>query len=493
MEMPGRLLVTVVDLEGGIRLINEHCERAIGCTSAQANGQRAWELLTPPDHAETMRLGLLRAMAGDAGDQVGFWQAQDGVRFGVHWSYSTLRAGGEAKYLVITGQDSRTTSALRAELFEVIDRHQAILDTAVDGIITIDVSGQVQSFNRAAERIFGYRAAEVVGRNVSMLMPQPYRSQHDGYLHSYLTTHRKQIIGIGREVSGLRKDGTVFPLELSVGEVSSSNHRFFTGIIRDSTDRNQLEAEARRRQEEMAHMSRIHSISDLAAGLAHEITQPLTAILSTSSACLRMMDASLADAGILRESLAQIARQAERAADVIRHLRRHIRQGEAETELYDVGVCINDAMELLRHDIKAHGVHVDQRIDDHLPKVLLDRVQIEQVLINLVRNAIQAWQPIRDEGPKLEIAISRISSPDAVQVSIDDNGPGFGSTDPETPFAPFFTTKQNGLGQGLSICRRIIQSHGGEIRAENRAAGGARFWFWLPLPQESAGEMAATP
>ncbi|MDB5971215.1 MAG: domain S-box protein [Hydrocarboniphaga sp.] len=481
--MPGRLLVAIVDLGGGIRLLNEHCEQAIGLSPALAQGRLVWETLAAPEQADKMRAAFASAAAGAAvPDQQGHWQAADGTRFGVHWGYSALRdADGKPQQVVITGSDLRVTRSIQAELIEALDRQQAILDTAVDGIITIGESGDIQSFNRAAERIFGYRAGEVIGRNVSMLMPAPYRAEHDGYLNNYLSTHRKKVIGIGREVRGLRKDGTQFPLELSVGEVVTSGERVFTGIIRDSTDRNLMEIESRRRQDELAHLSRIHSMGDLAAGLAHEITQPLTAILSTASACIRMVDSATADAELLRESMSQIAQQADRAAEVIRRLRRYVRRGEVESELHDIASCVDEAIELLQHDLKVHGLRVTVTAPPALPRLLLDRIQIEQVLINLIRNAIQAWVAVPDLAPVLEVEIGTTTAPAGVSLSVADNGPGLGP-DAEQVFAAFFTTKPEGLGQGLSICRRILESHGGSIQARNREGRGAVFTLWLPLP-----------
>lgn len=482
--MPGRILVAIGAPDGDIRQLNHHCEASTGWALAECRGQPVWQRLAAPEYAEIMRDGFLRAAAGeDVPDQHGSWQARDGKRFAVHWGYSGLRdADGQTQGVVVTGADMRVADRMQAELAESLDRHQAILDTAVDGILTIDGSGLIQSFNRAAERIFGYRAVEVLGRNVSMLMPQPYRAEHDGYLYNYLTTRRKKIIGLGREVEGLRKDGTVFPLDLSVGEVVVSGQRVFTGIIRDITDRRQIEQEARRRQDEMAHMARVHSMGDLAAGLAHEINQPLTAILGFSGACARMIDAGTADMALLRDSMQQIARQGERAAEVIRRLRKYVEKGEIEQQPSDLGASVHEVLELLQHELKVNDVRVLTKLPDELPRLLLDRVQIEQVLVNLVRNAVQAMVEARISAPELQIESAVSDAPVGVSVTVRDNGPGFGDSPPDQLFAPFFTTKKDGLGQGLSICRRIVEAHGGRIWAEQNQPSGAAFSLWLPLP-----------
>ncbi|MDR3417464.1 MAG: PAS domain S-box protein [Nevskia sp.] len=482
--MPGRTFVIIAGPDGAIRQLNQYCQSVTGLTPAQVQGQRVWEILPTPEHTESMRTGFLRAAAGDIPeDQRGYWRGRDGGMFPAHWGYSCLLdAEGGGMGVVVTGADLRLSNRMQAELTDALDRQQAILDTAVDGILTIDETGLIQSFNRAAERIFGYRAGEVVGRNVSMLMPQPYRAEHDGYLHNYQTTRRKKIIGIGREVEGLRKDGTTFPLELAVGEVVVSGQRIFTGIIRDITDRKQIELEARRRQDELAHLTRVHSMGDLAAGLAHEINQPLTAILGHSRACLRMIGAGTADMDLLRESMEQIARQGERAAEVIRRLRKYVEKGEIEKQPSDLPASVQEVLGLLQHELREHGVRVQVKAPSYLPPLLLDRVQIEQVLVNLVRNAVEAMAEARVEGPELELVLVQSEAPAGVRTSVVDNGPGFGAKQPDDLFAPFFTTKKSGLGQGLSICRRIVDAHGGRIWAESNQPRGAVFHVWLPLP-----------
>ena len=482
--MPGRTLIAVTDKDGSIRQLNEHCEAVLGVRTDEVLGRPIWSLLPGAEQAEMMRAGLLRCAAGESVDDCrGQWQTHSGSQFAVQWGYCPL-FGSDQQILavVVAGADLRRSIRMQAELTEAVDLHQAILDTAVDGIIAIGEDGVVRSFNRAAERIFGYRAVEVLGHNISMLMPQPYRGEHDGYIHNYLVTHRKKIIGIGREVEGLRKDGTVFPLELAVGEVVVSGPRVFTGIIRDISDRKAAELEARRRHDELAHLTRMHSMGDLAAGLAHEINQPLTAILSHSRACVRMIDAGTADMALLHESMAQIGRQAERAAEVIRRLRRYVEKGENETQPSDLGASVREVLSLLQHELKMHEVKVVDRSTAGLPELMLDRIQIEQVLVNLIRNAIEAMVEAGVDEPQLELDAALSDAPAGVRLRLRDNGPGFGATAPDQLFAPFFSTKKQGMGQGLSICRRIVESHGGRIWADANEGGGAAFYLWLPLP-----------
>jgi two-component system sensor kinase FixL len=382
---------------------------------------------------------------------------------------------------MLSAYDTGRSRSVTAELGESLDRFQGILDTAVDGIITIDERGHIESFNRAAERIFGYRAVEVIGHNVSMLMPSPFREEHDRYIDNYLTTRRKKIIGIGREVKGRRKDGATFPLDLAVGEIVTTHGRIFTGIVRDITDRKEAEAESRRRMNELAHVMRLRSMGELASGLAHEVNQPLTAIISNAQACLRLIDAGRAEPDLIRESLQQIARQGERAGEVIRRLRKYVEKGQLDKAPADLNTSVVEVLELLSHELQRHQLRISVETAPELPSISVDRVQIEQVLMNLIRNAIEASGTT--EGIELHIGTEERahSGNPGVQVSVRDTGPGFAPGVIEHLFDSFYTTKPDGLGQGLSICKRIIEAHGGHIWAEAAQPKGACFTFWLPM------------
>lgn len=367
---------------------------------------------------------------------------------------------------------------------ECAQRYQAILDTAVDGIITIDSAGRIIAFNRAAERIFGWTAQEIMGQGIDRLMPEPDRSAHAHYMRSYLDGAPARIIGVGREVRGERRDGTTFPMDLAVGEVHFADRRMFTGIVRDITDRKNAEAEARRRLDDLIHVSRLASMGDMTSMLAHEVNQPLTAIISVAGACLRFMQSGRATPELLTESLQMVVRQGERAAAVIQRLRNFVRKSELSFRPDSLNVVIRDVVWLMNHDIAAMGVQLGLELDDDLPDAEMDAVQIEQVIFNLVRNALDAIAEARAEPPELIIRTQRIEA-DRICCEVIDNGKGLGDIDTDTLFQPYFTTKATGLGQGLSICRSIIFAHRGALHAGARADGvrGARFWFEIPLLQ----------
>ena len=482
--MMGKILVIVASIDGTVRFANANCESLLGYAPAELCGLPLWQHLASAALVQRMKASVQAAAEGKlTGDDEGAWRHKTGITVVLRWGYAMCPAfGSNANSIILTGYDTSRGRSVTLELGETLDRYQGILDTAVDGIITISERGIVESFNRAAERIFGYRAAEVIGHNVSMLMPSPYRDEHDRYLDSYLTTRRKKIIGIGREVEGRRKDGTTFPLELSVGEVVTTQGRTFTGMVRDITDRKQAEAESRRRMNEMAHMMRVRSMGDLASGLAHEVNQPLTAIISNAQACLRLIDSNRADPETIRESLQQIARQGERAGEVIRRLRKYVQKGELERSPADLNTSVVEVLELLQHEMQVHNVRSFVNTASLLPRTMVDRVQIEQVLLNLIRNAIEAMANAGSRPAELFVDTREMEMDGntGIRVSVRDTGPGIPKDMAERFFEPFYTTKDDGLGQGLSICRRIIEAHGGRIWAEPAEPSGANFQFWLP-------------
>lgn len=382
--------------------------------------------------------------------------------------------------------------ALAGRLAESLEHYRAILDTAVDGIITIDERGLIQSFNRAAERMFGYGVDEVLGQNISLLMPAPDRDQHDRYIEAYRQSGQAKIIGIGREVEGRRRDGSVFPMDLSVGEVHLPGRRLFTGITRDISDRKAVEAEAQRRLNDLAHVSRVATMGTMATALAHEVNQPLTAIISHAGACLRLL-AARRPAGApptgdsleaqLQDSLTQIARQGERAAEVIRQLRRFVGKSEMAFRPAQLNTVVQEVLWLLAHEIRGSRAHLDLSLAAELPEVMMDRVQIEQVVFNLVRNALEAISDTPEAQRRLWLRTEPSTSPSgsaAVAFVVEDRGIGFSGLEPAQLFEPYFTTKAGGMGQGLAICQSIIETHEGGIAAEAAQPQGARFRFWLP-------------
>jgi two-component system, LuxR family, sensor kinase FixL len=396
-------------------------------------------------------------------------------------SISQSEAGGAVAFAVLgIGMAWFGERLLRASRRAAASaRHlKSILDTVPDAMIVIDEAGIMQSFSAAAERLFGLTAEEAIGRNVSILMPSPYRQQHDGYLKRYFNTGERRIIGIGRVVVGERRDGSTFPMELAVGEMSSGGRRFFTGFIRDLTERQRTETRLQELQSELVHISRLTAMGEMASALAHELNQPLSAIANYLKGCLRLLEGHPDDRSrMVSDALDKAADQAMRAGEIIRRLRDFVSRGETERRVESVAKLIEEASAIALVGAKERGIRVRYQLDPAAELVLADRVQVQQVLINLMRNAIEAM----DESERRELVISATRADDnMVDMSVSDTGAGFGADVRAQLFQPFFTTKRHGMGVGLSISRTIIEAHGGNIRAEPNPAGGAIFRFTLP-------------
>lgn len=493
------------------------------------------------------------------------------------------------------------------------DRLGALLDAAVDAIVLIDRRGAITGFNRAAERLFGYAAHEVIGRNVHLLMPPPYREEHDGYMARYLATGERRIIGIGREVVARRRDGSDFPIELSVGEFSSGDATGFVGILRDVSERHRQESrlrhkaeqlrlllenaptpvvvtdpggriqnanqacmsllgfdldalrrmrlselvepddralvlqdfehvrrtrgetrqrevrmthraghavpvllysgcgrddrgrpllyiaelldrsalqqatrEADRLRDRLAHAARLGMLGEMVSGIAHEVNQPLAAIRNYASACRRMLESGQTTPQELAGILDKIGRQAERAGQVIRGLRSMVRQREAERALLDLNPLIEEVAQLVETDLRGSAQRLVLELAPGLPRILGDGVQIQQVAMNLIRNAAEA---MREAGRGEVVRVRTLLGADGMLwMQVRDEGPGVAAELEARLFDPFLTTKAQGMGLGLSICKSIVQAHGGDLTYRRAAQGGAEFRVSLPPATEEEPE-----
>lgn len=490
-------------------------------------------------------------------------------------------------------------------------RLRAVLDAAVNAIIIIDGRGRIETFNHSAERLFGYRADEVKGQNVSMLMPSPHREQHDDYLASYLTTGEAKIIGVGRETEARRRDGSTFPVDLSVGEIDTNEEgRRFVGILRDISQFKMIESLLRQRQEELrqifanaplgiattnldgrflrvnqalctalgydeddllsrhladvvhpadrdevaigpdaiqdgrpgppirrrflrrdgstlhgilhqsvvlddagdpkllvvqiedhtlrlqaesevrshrdrlAHVSRLHTMGEMATGIAHEVNQPLTAVSAYAQALRRMVEAGLpADDPDVTETLDQIAAEARRAGDIIHRMRNMVRKRESRREECDLNDIVRDVMELAELDARQHDVALDAELAPGLPPVSVDAIQIQQVILNLLRNGAEATDPVEDRRGRVILRTLPGTVTGTVEVRVVDNGVGLPAGSEQSVFHQFVTTKESGMGMGLSISRTIITAHEGEMWVSRNPDHGATFHFTLPTKE----------
>lgn len=464
------------DLDGIVTSWNRAAERMFGYAAAEIVGQPITVIIPPNRIAEEESI-LGRVRRGERLVQVETSRRRkDGTIIPVSLTISPIQ--DHAGRIIGVSKIVRDLGEMQQAQRELQQREglvRAILDTAPDALIVIDERGVIRSFSAAAERMFGYASAEVVGSNVKMLMPAPYREQHDGYLERYLETGERRIIGIGRVVVGQRQDGSTFPIELAVGEVNAGGNRQFAGYVRDLTDRQERERRLSELQAELVHVARLNELGQMASALAHEVNQPLTAIANYLSGARRLLAAGNQQSA--QQALERIAQQTERAREVIRRLRELMRKGETERRVENLPKTIEEASALALVGI-GQRVKLDIRFGEGAGEAVIDRIQIQQVLLNLMRNAIEAMS----DSARRELVVATAAAGEMIEVSIADTGPGLPEAVRARLFQPFVTTKPTGMGVGLSVCRTIVEAHGGELRADDAAGGGAVFRFTVRKP-----------
>jgi two-component system sensor kinase FixL len=467
----------VIDSSGAIASWSRGAEHIHGWSSEEAVGRSASILYASGNGSDSLRQDLQSAREDGRHDAQGLRMRKDGSAFMARVTMTPL-AGADAEAGTAMIIRDITEWVLAEEALRTREAHlRSILETVPDAMVVIDEDARIQSFSATAVRLFGYEPDEVISENVRVLMPPPYREQHDGYMLRYRNTGERRIIGVGRVVVGQRKDGSTFPMELAVGEMHSGGIRYFTGFIRDLTERQRTETRLQELQSELVHMSRFTALGEMASTLAHEINQPLTAITNYLKGCRRILERMEGEAvPMLRDAVNEAGEQALRAGQVIRHLREFVARGESERHIENLPKLIEEASALALVGAKEQGVRVVFDFDPNAPFVLADRIQVQQVLLNLIRNAIEAMQ----ESSRRELKVGTRTVDDGhVELSVEDTGPGLAPEVAPQLFQPFVTTKKHGMGVGLSICRTIVEAHGGKIWAESKQGAGTSFRFTL--------------
>lgn len=466
-------------LDGTITDWNHGAEKIFGYSVAEVIGKPVAHL-APADKDSEAETILERVRRGDGIEHFETKRlCKNGQIIDVSITVSPVR--DESGTLVGSSKVARDiTESKRAHatLSEREAHLRSVLDTVPDAMIVIDTMGTMQSFSTTAERLFGYAAAEAVGQNVRILMPAPYREQHDGYLARYMQTGERRIIGKGRIVVGQRKDGSTFPMELSVGEMRSGDRRYFTGFVRDLTERQESQQRLQELQSELIHMGRFTALGEMASALAHELNQPLTAAAGYLNGARRLLDGGKPeDLPMVRGAIDSAADQALRAGQIIRRLREFVARRESDRQVEDLRKLIEEASALALVGLKETGVRVIFDFDPAARFVLADKIQIQQVLLNLMRNATEAMQ----ESERRELRVSsRLQETDMVRIDVADTGTGIAPEIAAQLFQPFVTSKSTGMGVGLSISRTIMEAHGGRLWAEANAGGGTVFKMTLP-------------
>lgn len=481
--------IYMLDPAGLVTIWNKGAERLKGWTEEEVLGRHT-SIFYP---ADTVTAGkpladLARARRLGRFDEEDWRLRKDGTEFLAHVSITALyddegRLKGFGKVI----RDVTDQRAAERKLSAYAAHLSSILSTVPDAMIVIDDHGVVMSFSAAAERLFGYSEGEMLGCNVSVLMPSPDRERHDMYMDTYLRTGTRRIIGTGRIVTGLKRDGSTFPMELSVGEAIADGHRLFTGFVRDITQRQRNEARIEELRSELVHAARVSAMGTMASTLAHELNQPLTAITNYMEAIRDLLTSPAeGELPMLRDALGEAAGEALRAGQIVRRLREFVARGEVEKSVEDLAELIRDASQLGLIGASERGVAVHLDVDAAATPVLVDRVQMQQVLINLIRNALEAMlsAPVR----QLEIRTAA-DAPGFVRVSVADTGPGVAPAIAEKLFGAFNSSKQGGMGLGLSICRTIVEANGGRIWMEPREGGGSIFHFTLMRAGEEGSDV----
>jgi two-component system sensor kinase FixL len=362
---------------------------------------------------------------------------------------------------------------------------QALLDACVDAIITIDHRGTITAFNAAAVRIFGYPTEEALGKNVGLLMTSADSASHDGYVRHHIATGETHVIGIGREVMARRRDGSEFPVSLSVGRIAGSDPPRFVGLLHDLTPR-RLSEQQRRKAEEavresrerLTHVARLSTLGEMTTGLAHELNQPLTAIATYAQAAERLAGQGPEQHEEVVGALRQIAAQALRAGEIIKRLRSMVRNRETQEDLLDLNSVVRELVVLAESDARSNQIQLQLELAADLPPVLGDAIQLQQVMLNLVRNAIDAV--CADGACERAIRLRTERAAEHVELQVLDAGPGIDPAIRDRLFEPFATTKPEGTGLGLAISRSIIESHGGRLAWRANSPCGSCFYFSLP-------------
>ena len=361
----------------------------------------------------------------------------------------------------------------------VTDGLRALLDAAVDAVVLIDYRGRIQFFNRVAEQLFGYRAREVLDHNVSLLMTDEDRVAHDGHLKRFLSTRAPHILGTRREVRARRKDGSVFPALLAVGVLADTEPPRFIGFIQDHTLQRRAAEQARRLHERLWHASHLATVGETATGIAHELNQPLAAMANYAQACDRLLSQPDADLEEVRAALREIAGQSVRAGDIIRRLRGLVRPHPGQRQPADLNALITELADLVKPDAEAHQVQYRVELSEGLPETEVDATQIQQLILNLVRNALEALEESPAQERELIVRTARAEHGD-VTLSVSDNGPGVPATLIPRLFEPFSTSRPDAPGLGLAISRAIAVQHNGTLTHQPNVPTGACFVLRLP-------------
>src|SRR5258708_6346737 len=434
--------VILIDARGVVLMFNSACEKLFGYSAEEVIGENVKMLMPQPYRHEHDRyitnyrdtrdpkiIGIGREVIG---------LRKDGSTFPMDLSVGEARQDGESIFVGIIRDITKRKLAEQA-LRETAARLRTVTETAVDGVILIDAHGVVLMFNPACEKLFGYSADTVIGENVKMLMPQPYRHEHDRYITNYRDTRDPKIIGSGREVIGLRKDGSTFPMHLSVGEARQDGESIFVGIIRHLTNRKLTDTELEQARAELARIARVTPLGELTAAIAHEVNQPLTGLVSSGNACLRWLAGDVPNLMAARESVERMISAGSRAGEVIRRIRALVGKAPPLRDRLNINDAITEVIALFRGALQRNPTPLRTELSTDVPLALGDRIQLQQVILNLILNATEAMSDVTAQPRELSISSAK-DAPNGALVSVRESGTGLDGTGPDRLFEAFYTT-----------------------------------------------------
>lgn len=445
----------------------------LGLTGAEPVSVDTLLAIIPEVDHQALKSALASAQVGEASLSVEFriLDAEGGDR----WLTALGRVDGATSPTpgLVHGVLLDTTERRRSEA-----RFRQVIEASPVAKLVVEKDGSIVFANAQAELIFGFDNEQLYRMNIDDLVPVSSRAQHADSRASYTSRPTLRRMGGGRELFGLHRDGHEVPLEIGIAPLPGSHGMQFLATITNISERRATERELALQRDELAHLSRVALLSELSSSLAHELNQPLTAILSNAQAAIRFMAHSPPNLQEVRESLENIVESDKRAGEVIRRLRAMLRKAPPEFQSLDINEVIEDVLRIVRSDLLNRGTEVRLSLSPTLPAINGDRVQLQQVILNLVTNGSDAMAGM--ERDRVLTIRTRVLPSAHVEVQVEDIGTGIPVADLEHIFSPYVTTKSDGMGLGLAVCTTIVQAHNGRLWASNNPGPGASFYLELP-------------
>jgi PAS domain S-box-containing protein len=473
-------LIFLKDSDGRFLLVNREFERLIGISRDQIIGK------TDDDLFKLRAAGALRTSdqevprSGEVMVLEEFATTDRGPRWSDVQRFPIVDRDGRIYATVHITTDVTARKRAEEQLRLAEDRSRLVLDSSLDAVITIDANNAITGWSKSAEDIFGWSCEEAVGKHMAdTIIPMQYRQAHLRGLEHFLATGEGRILNTRIETAALHRTGHEFPVELTVTAIRFESTWHFTAFLRNLTEKRRVEEALREARDELTRMTRLTAMGQLSASIAHEINQPLTAIAANSDTCLHWLSRKEPNFAKARAAAQRLAKDARRASEIIARIMALMNKTPVERALLDINDAIRDVMKLTQGELRKHRITTLAELHESVPRINGDRVQLQQVILNLVLNSIESMMLVEDRPRTLSIT-SRVLDDKIVEVSFHDTGVGLGSTVVDRLFDAFFTTKHNGTGMGLAICRSIIEAHDGQISATPGAPFGAVFQFSLP-------------